>query len=87
LWTVSTNQTQNNTLEQALNAYSLPSIGQTIKYLHVAAGYPMEEMRIKAIRAGNYNTWPSLTIANAQKHHPESKETQKGHMKRQHQGI
>ncbi len=87
LWTVSTNQTQNNTLEQALNAYSLPSIGQTIKYLHAAAGYPTEETWIKAIWAGNYNTWPSLTIANAHKHHPGSKETQKGHIKCQHQGI
>jgi hypothetical protein len=87
LWTVSTNQTQNNTCKQALNAYSLPSIEQTIKYLHAAAGYRPEETWIKAIRAGNYNTWPSLTVANAHKHHPESKETQKEHMKRQRQGI
>jgi hypothetical protein len=49
LWTVSTKQTQNNTLKQALNAYSLSSIGQTIKYLHAAAGYPPEETWIKAI--------------------------------------
>jgi hypothetical protein len=87
LWTVSTNQTQNNTLKHALNACSLPSIGQTIKYLHAAAGYPMEETWIKSIQAENYNTWPSLTITNAHKHHPESKETQKGHMKRQRKGI
>jgi hypothetical protein len=85
--TVSTNQTQNSTHKQALNAYSLPSIGQTIKYLHAAAGYPPEETWTKAIRAGNYNTWPSLTITNVHKHHPESDVTQKGHMKCQRQGI
>ncbi len=87
LWTVWTNQTQHNTCKQALNAYSLPSIGQTIKYLHAAAGYPTEETWIKAIWAGIYNTWPSLTVANTHKHHPESEETQKGHMKRQCHGI
>jgi hypothetical protein len=87
LWTVSTNQTQNSTHKQALNAYSLPSIGQTIKYLHAAAGYPPEETWTKAIQAGNYNTWPSLTVTNIHKHHPESDETQKGHMKHQRQRI
>jgi hypothetical protein len=47
----------------------------------------MEETWIKAIQAGNYNTWPSLTVTNAHKHHPESKEIHEGHMKCQCQGI
>ncbi len=67
----------------------LPTIHWTndIEYLHAAAGYPTEETWIKAIQARNYNTWPSLIVANAHKHHPESEETQKGHMKCQCQGI
>jgi hypothetical protein len=73
--------------EHASNIYSLPSIGQTIKYLHAAAGYPMEKMWTNAIRAENYITWPLLTVPNVHNHHPESNETQKGHMKRQRQGI
>jgi hypothetical protein len=46
--------------EQANNAYNLPSINQTVKYLHAAAGFPVEETWIKAIKAGNYNTWPTI---------------------------
>ncbi len=60
---------------------------QTIRYLHVAAGYPTKKTWIKAIRNGNFITWPSLTVANINKHFPESDKTQKGHMKRQQHGI
>jgi hypothetical protein len=86
LWIALTQDT-NNTSEEISNAYSLPSIGQTIKYLHAAAGYPTEDTWTKAIKAGNYTTWPALTVANIHKHFPETNETQKGHMKHQHQGV
>ena len=65
------------------NVYSLPSTSQTIKYLHAAAGYPVKDTWIKAIKSGNYTTWPGLTATAACKHFPESDETQKGHMKHQ----
>jgi hypothetical protein len=82
LWTISTGWTkEKRPKEEVANAYSLPSIEQTIKYLHAAAGYPTKETWIKAIRMGFFITWPSLTVANVSKHHPESDETQKGHMK------
>jgi hypothetical protein len=32
-------------------------------------------------------TWPSLTTLGVQKHFPDSNETQKGHMKKQCQGV
>jgi len=35
--------------ETAANAYSLPSISQTIRYLHAAAGFPTKDSWIKAI--------------------------------------
>ena len=73
--------------EEASNVYNLPSIAQTIKYLHVAAGYPVEDTLIKAINAGNYTTWPGITAAAVCKHFPKSDKTQKGHMKRQQQGV
>ena len=63
------------------NAYSLPSIEQAIRYLHAAVGYPTKETWTKAIRMGFFITWPALTVAHVNKHHPESEETQKGHMK------
>jgi hypothetical protein len=60
LWTVSAPVT-NNEHKEVANVYNLPSISQTIKYLHAAAGYPVEETWTKAITAGNYTTWPGLT--------------------------
>ncbi len=62
-------------------------ISKTVKYLHAAAGFPVEETWIKAIKHGNYNTWPTITPTTVQHHFPESDETQKGHMKKQCQGV
>jgi hypothetical protein len=73
--------------EQANNAYDLPLISQTVKYLHAAAGFPVKETWIKAIKAGNYNTWPTITSTTVRRHFPESDEMQKGHMKKQHRGV
>jgi hypothetical protein len=39
------------------------------------------------IKAGNFITWPSLTTLVVQKNFPDSDETQKGRMKKQHQGV
>ena len=69
--------------EYLQNVYELPSIGQTIRYLHAAAGYPVKATWLKAIRNGNYNTWPLITVATVSKHFPESEETQLGHMRGQ----
>jgi hypothetical protein len=80
LWTESTHATSQEQKEAA-SIYNLTSIGQTVKYLHAAAGYPTKEMWTKTIRVRNYNTWPTLTMTNICKHFPESNETQKGHIK------
>ncbi len=47
--------------ERANNAYDFPSIKQTVRYLHTVAGFPVEDTWIKAIKAGNFNTWPTIT--------------------------
>ncbi len=86
LWTVSAAATDNE-WEEVANVYNIPSINQTIKYLQAAAGYPVKDTWVKAINAGNYTTWPGLTATAARRHFPESDETQKGHMKRQRQGV
>ena len=43
--------------QETHNVYSLPSIAQTIKFLHTAAGLPMKETWHKAGKAGIYVTW------------------------------
>jgi hypothetical protein len=85
LWTILV-KIETNT-EQANNAYDLPSISQTVKSHHASAGYPVADTWIKAIKAENYNTWPTITPATVQRHFPESEETQKGHMKKHRQGV
>ena len=85
LWTVLADEPM--TKEQVNKVYDLPSISQSVKYLHAAAGFPTEDTWIKAIKAGNYSTWPTINPTVVRRHFPESNETQKGHMKRQRQGV
>ncbi len=85
LWTILVKSEANT--EQAKNAYNLLSISQTVRYHHTSTGFPVADTWIKAIKAGNYNTWPTITLATVRRHFPESNETQKGHIKKQHQGV
>eukprot|EP00804_Cyclotella_cryptica_P006269 CCRYP_010123-RA/>CCRYP_010123-RA protein AED:0.17 eAED:0.14 QI:0/0/0/1/1/1/4/0/941 len=70
-----------------LNVYELPSIEHTIRYLHAAAVFPTKTTWMAAIRLGNYDTWPLVTIANVHKHFPQSEEMQQAHMRSQRQGV
>jgi hypothetical protein len=69
------------------NVYELPSIEQTIRYLPTAVGFPTKATWLKAIRKGNYSTWPLINVKNVYKHFPQSEETQQGHMRGQRQGL
>ena len=80
-------QASRSTQEVATNVYTLPSIPQTIRYLHAAAGFPTKDSWIKAIKNGNYATWPGISAEAVNRHFPESIETQKGHMKKQRQNV
>ena len=82
-----TSRESNINKEAAANVYNLPSIPQSIAYLHAAAGFPPKDTWTKAIKHGNYNTWPGLTVEAVNRHFPESVETQKGHMKKQRQHV
>jgi hypothetical protein len=73
--------------ERANAIFELPSTRQTILYHHASAGFPVKETFVNAVRAGNYATWPGLTIAALHKYFPNLDEMQKGHMKGQRQGI
>jgi len=74
--------------EHALNnVYDLPSTAETIRYLHACAGFPTKTTWLKAIRAGNYATWPSLTVKAAAEQFPESDETQQGNRRNIKLGI
>jgi len=94
LWRLSRTTTKPSTCahrrspnESVANVYSLPSMPQTIRYLHAAAGFPVKDTWIDAVNNGHYSTWPGLTAKAVKKHFPESVETQKGHMKKQRQNV
>jgi hypothetical protein len=69
------------TTEHINHVYELPSIEQTVRYLHAAAGHPTEELWLKAIDKGNYNSWLLINTKNVRKYFPELEETQLGHMR------
>jgi hypothetical protein len=97
MYTIKTNQLarkhvalqmcKNHCQEYLHNVNELPSIEPTIWYLHGAAGFPTKASWLKAIRKGNYLSWPLINVKNVAKYFPESKETQKGHMRGQRQGA
>ena len=74
--------------EEAIShVFELPSTEKTIAYYHAAAGFPTQDTWITAVRAGNYNTWPGLSVKAIRKDYPETDKTPKGHMKSQCQGL
>jgi hypothetical protein len=73
--------------ERVNKIFELPSTCQTILYHHALAGFPIKETFLNAVRAGNYATWPGLTLGTLHKFFPDSDKTQKGHTKGQRQGI
>jgi hypothetical protein len=86
LWSV-TMEEQDPKREKINSVYSIPSTEGKIKFLHAAAGYPVEDTWTKAINAGNYLTWPGLSAKAVRCNFPESNETQKGHMKKQRRNV
>ena len=58
-----------------------------VVYFHAAAGYPVRDTWLKAIKAGNYDSWPGLTYINTTKYCPLADETIKSHMVQTLQGV
>ena len=72
---------------EAKKAYDLPSLEALVRYMHVAAGFPVKSTWLKAINKGNFTTWPGLTYSNEAKYCPQSVENLKGHMVQSSQGV
>ena len=68
-------------------SYDLPSVAVLIRYFHSAAGYPVRSTWLKEISAGNYSSWPLLTLANATKYCPSSDATIIAHLVQKRQGV
>ena len=70
----------------AYSAYDIPRVAALISYFHAAAGYPVRSTWLKSISAGNYSSWPGLTISNATKYCPYADATIMGHLVQKRQG-
>ena len=58
-----------------------------MRYLHAAAGFPVKDTWLRAIKSGNYATWPGLTYNNAAKYCPDTNAIIMGHMVHTRQGV
>ena len=66
----------------------MTSKASLVQYLHQAAFSPPKATLLKAIHNNQFVTWKGLTVNAVKKHLPDSSPaTDKGHMKRQKQGI
>ena len=77
----------NRTTLKAYSAYDLTNVRALIRYFHAAAGYPVRSKWFKYIGAGNYYTWPGLTLANATKYCSSVTATILGHRVQKIQGV
>ncbi|KAL7531241.1 hypothetical protein ACHAWF_011470, partial [Thalassiosira exigua] len=71
----------------AYSAYDLPSVQALVRYFHAAAGFPVRDTWLRAIKNGNFDSWPGLTYNNAARYCPNADETLKGHMTQARQGV
>jgi hypothetical protein len=62
-----------------LRTLNLPSIGTLISFYHVCLGFPVKQMWLDAIKAGNCDTFNGLTYSNVARYCPNSNKTILGH--------
>ena len=55
--------------------------------MHASIRFPTRRTWVKSIQRGNFIIWPLVTVKNVNKYFSESKETVKGHMNHQRQGV
>jgi hypothetical protein len=87
LWTVplDTNNTKQN--ESINSVYEISKVYDKIQYLHAAAGSPVPSTFVKAIKAGNFTTWPTLTPEHVNKYLEKSEATVKGHLNQTRKNV
>ena len=69
------------------NIYESRKQPEIVRFLHAASGFLTKRTWLKAIKKGFYSSWPGLAARAVEKYFPESKETQKCHMRSIKTGI
>ena len=69
-------------------AYDLPSTRNLIEYLHCVAGSPTKSTFQQAVKAGNYKSFPGLSVENVARYCPENATaTVLGHLTQTPKGL
>jgi hypothetical protein len=87
LWTVSLDANSAKKDESINSVYEISKVYDTIQYSHTATGSPVPSMFIKAINAGNFTTWPTLTPEHVNKYLEKSEATVKGHLNQNKKNV
>ena len=77
-----------NSTEYHRRAYDLPSTKNLIEYLHCTVGSPVKRTLLDAVKAGNYRSFPGLSVANVDRYCPlNATPTVLGHLTQVPQGL
>jgi hypothetical protein len=69
-------------------AYDLPSTKNLIEYLHCVVGSPKKSTFLKAVKAGNYKSFPGLSVENVARYCPtNATATVLGHLTQTPKGL
>ena len=69
-------------------AYDLPSTRSLIEYLHCTVGSPKKSTFLQAVKAGNYRSFPGLSVENVTRYCPENATaTVLGHLTQTPKGL
>jgi hypothetical protein len=87
LWRVSLKQRFGTNQVHCNHAHDNSNQKDLINYLHAACFSPVKSTWIKAIKNGNFTSWPGLTEDAVEKHLSKSTSTTKGHLNQQRQNA
>jgi hypothetical protein len=87
LWRVNLNQKMKPDIAQCNHAHDNNNQKYLINYLHAACFSPVKSTWIKAIKNGNFSSWPGLNEQNVEKYLSKSTSTAKGHLNQQRQNA
>ena len=67
-------------LQEARSVYDLPTIEESVIWMHTVCGYSVKSTCIKAIKAVNFTGWPMLNKRNMAKYYLDTTNTPKGNL-------
>jgi hypothetical protein len=87
LWRVNLKQKMKPEIVQCNHAHDNNNQKDLNNYLHAACFSPVKSTWIKAIKNGNFSSWPGLNEHNVEKYLSKSTSTSKGHLNQQRQNA